>query len=175
MELTERPAHHRKGDDLPFPHRVPLHTHRGFPLLEVVIEVPRGSFLKRDASGRIEYVYPFPCPWNYGSVPAFLAEDEDCLDALVLGRRLSHGTRVRVQALGAVGFVDRGVPDVKLVCGIPPLGSRQRKLVLAFFRFYALCKAGMDRRRGRTACIRCEGWQDPLEAIGRCRPAGRAC
>ena len=45
------------------------------PELEVVIEIPRGSFLKRGSSGRIDFVSPLPCPFNYGSAPAWLGLD----------------------------------------------------------------------------------------------------
>jgi inorganic pyrophosphatase len=34
------------------------------PELEVVIEIPRGSFLKRGSSGQIDFVSPLPCPYN---------------------------------------------------------------------------------------------------------------
>ena len=30
--------------------------------LEVVIEIPRGSFLKRGSTGHIDFVSPLPCP-----------------------------------------------------------------------------------------------------------------
>ena len=39
-----------------------------FPSVEVVIEIPRWSFLKRGSSGRIDFVSPLPCPFNYGAV-----------------------------------------------------------------------------------------------------------
>ena len=39
------------------------------PEVEVVIEVPRGSFLKRGSTGQIDFISPLPCPYNYGSVP----------------------------------------------------------------------------------------------------------
>ena len=42
------------------------------PELEIVIEVPRGSFLKRGLTGRIDFVSPLPCPFNYGAVPSHL-------------------------------------------------------------------------------------------------------
>ena len=32
--------------------------------LEVVIEIPRGSFLKRGSDGQVDFVSPFPCPFN---------------------------------------------------------------------------------------------------------------
>ena len=39
------------------------------PEVEVVIEIPRGSFLKRGSTGHVDFVSPLPCPFNYGSVP----------------------------------------------------------------------------------------------------------
>ena len=46
------------------------------PELEVVIEVPRGSFLKRGSTGRVDFVSPLPCPYNYGSVPQYIGLEE---------------------------------------------------------------------------------------------------
>jgi len=46
------------------------------PDVEVVIEVPRGSFLKRGSSGHIDFVSPLPCPFNYGAVPTLLGWDK---------------------------------------------------------------------------------------------------
>lgn len=39
------------------------------PEVEVVIEIPRGSFLKRGSTGHIDFISPLPCPFNYGSLP----------------------------------------------------------------------------------------------------------
>ncbi len=103
--------------------------------LDVVIEVPRGSFLKRGSIGRIDFVSPFPCPFNYGSVPNYLGLEGDLLDALVLGPRLPVGTRIRVKAWGAVTQTDRGMVDDKLVCCTHPPTPAQKAFVLRFFRF----------------------------------------
>jgi inorganic pyrophosphatase len=138
--------------------------------VEVVIEVPRGSFLKRGSTGRIDFVSPLPCPFNYGSVPIYLGLEGDLLDAVVLGPRLPLGTRVRVKAWGAVTLTDRGMMDDKLICGDKaPSASEQRK-VLRFFRFYAKCKGllnALRRRPGRNAC---EGWCGADRALARARP-----
>jgi inorganic pyrophosphatase len=138
--------------------------------VEVVIEVPRGSFLKRGSTGRIDFVSPLPCPFNYGSVPIYLGLEGDLLDAVVLGPRLPLGTRVRVKAWGAVTLTDRGMMDDKLICGDKaPSASEQRKL-LRFFRFYAKCKGllnALRRRPGRNAC---EGWCGADRALARARP-----
>jgi hypothetical protein len=55
------------------------------PEVEVVIEVPRGGFVKRDRHGQVVFVSPLPCPYNYGSVPTHLGLEGDLLDAIVLG------------------------------------------------------------------------------------------
>lgn len=135
----------------------------------MVIEVPRGSFLKRGSSGRIDFVSPLPCPFNYGAVPGLLGLEGDLLDALVLGPRLPLGTRLRVRAWGAITLMDRGLIDDKLVCSAEPVSARQREQVLRFFHFYARCKAllnALRRRPGRNAC---EGWIDAERALARAR------
>ena len=63
------------------------------PEVEVVIEVPRGSFLKRGSTGHLDFISPLPCPFNYGSVPSLLGLEGDLLDAVVLGPRLPRGTQ----------------------------------------------------------------------------------
>ncbi len=139
-------------------------------MVEVVIEIPRGSFLKRGSSGSLDFVSPFPCPFNYGSVEAYLGLEGDLLDAVVLGPRLKRGARVSVQALGAIGLTDRGMYDDKLICSDVALGHWQRISILLFFRIYARCKGLLNvyrRRAGRNAC---EGWCDVREAIARATP-----
>src|SRR6478735_4761788 len=140
------------------------------PEVEVVVEIPRGSFLKRGSTGHIDFISPLPCPFNYGSVPAYLGLEGDLLDALVLGPRLRVGTRVQVPAWGAVILMDRGMTDDKLVCSSHPPDERERRRVLRFFHFYARCKGLLNlwrRRPGRNAC---EGWCGAHEALARARP-----
>jgi inorganic pyrophosphatase len=135
-----------------------------------MIEVPRGSFLKRGSAGRVDFVSPLPCPFNYGCVPVYVGMEGDLLDALVLGPRLALGARVRVKAWGAITLTDRGMQDDKLVCSDRPLTPSQRRDVLRFFHFYAKCKGLLNllrRRPGRNAC---EGWCAAADAIARARP-----
>lgn len=140
------------------------------PEVDVVIEVPRGSFLKRGSTGHIDFVSPFPCPFNYGAVPDYLGLEGDLLDALVLGPRLPFGTRVRVKAWGAISLTDRGMVDDKLVCSATPLTAAQSAFVLRFFRFYARCKGVLNFARGRPGRNACDGWRSAREAIARARP-----
>jgi inorganic pyrophosphatase len=140
------------------------------PELEVQIEVPRGSFLKRGSTGHIDFVSPLPCPFNYGAVPQYLGLEGDLLDAVVLGRRLPFGARVRIKAWGAVALTDRGMTDHKLICSHLPVSPEERRRVLRFFRFYARCKGLLNlgrRRPGRNAC---DGWIEAQEALSRARP-----
>jgi len=138
----------------------------------VLIEIPRGSFLKRGSTGHIDFVSPLPCPFNYGSVPTHVGLEGDLLDAVVLGPRLAAGTRLRIPAWGAITLTDRGMSDDKLICSAVPLREAQRREVLRFFRFYARCKALLNlwrRRPGRNAC---EGWTEAAQALQRARPRG---
>jgi inorganic pyrophosphatase len=140
------------------------------PWLEVVIEVPRGSFLKRGSSGRVDFVSPLPCPYNYGAVPGLLGQEGDLLDAVVLGPRLPLGARVRLPAWGAVILIDRGMTDDKLICSAHPVSATERQRLLRFFAFYARCKGLLNlwrRRPGRNAC---GGWCSAQDALARARP-----
>lgn len=135
-----------------------------------MIEIPRGSFLKRGSTGHVDFISPFPCPFNYGAVPTMLGLEGDLLDAVVLGSRLPRAAHVRVKVWGAIVLVDRGMIDDKLICSSAPLTDEQGRSVLRFFRFYARCKGLLNflrRRPGRNAC---EGWIDAYTALGRARP-----
>jgi inorganic pyrophosphatase len=138
--------------------------------VDVLIEVPRWSFLKRGSSGSIDFVSPLPCPFNYGSVPRYVGLEGDLLDALVLGARRPLGAVVRVKAWGAVTLTDRGMSDDKLVCSETPVDAAQRERVLRFFRFYAQCKAALNFLRGRPGRNDCDGWCDAADAIARATP-----
>jgi len=143
-----------------------------FPLpeVEVEIEVPRGSFLKRGASGRVDFVSPLPCPYNYGAVPTLLGLEGDRLDALVLGRRLPRGARLRLPAWAAVTLTDRGLCDDKLICSVERPSPAQIDRVLRFFRFYARCKGLLNRLRHRPGRNACDGLRGARDALARARP-----
>jgi len=142
------------------------------PEVEVVIEIPRGSFLKRGSTGSIDFISPLPCPYNYGSVPDYLGLDGDLLDALVLGPRLPLGAKVRTRAWGAVTLIDRGMSDDKLICSDHPPDARQRQEILRFFSFYSKCKAMLNIWRGRPGRNACAGWCEASQALGRARLRG---
>lgn len=140
------------------------------PRLEVVIEIPRGSFLKRGSTGELDFVSPLPCPFNYGSVEDYIGLEGDLLDAVVLGPRLPRGKRVTVYAIGAIGLTDRGMYDDKIICTTDPATRTRQLPLLLFFRLYARCKAVLNWLRGRPGRNACDGWCDAGEAIARARP-----
>ncbi len=126
--------------------------------VEVVVEVPRGGFVKRGPQGAIDYVSPIPCPFNYGSIPEVAAADGDPLDAVLLGTRRPVGWRQQAAVLGVVHFIDAGVADHKVICGSAPMSRRQRAVVTAFFTAYALVKRAAHRARGRPGRTEFVGW-----------------
>lgn len=140
------------------------------PEVDVIVEIPRGSFLKRGSNGHIDFTSPLPCPLNYGAVPQFLGLDNDFLDALVLGPRLPVVTRLRVKAWGAVTLIDRGMADDKLICSESPLSVFERENILRFFRFYAKCKGLLNILRRRPGLNASGGWCEATQALARARP-----
>jgi inorganic pyrophosphatase len=140
------------------------------PKVEVVIEIPRGSFFKRGRTESVDFISPVPCPFNYGSIEDYIGGDGDLLDAVVLGPRLSRGKTANVIAYGAVGLTDRGMYDDKLICSTRPLGTWQRHLVLIFFHIYALSKRMLNFYRGRSGYTYCNGWGSAANAIARANP-----
>lgn len=118
----------------------------------VIIEVPRGSFLKRELhdGARVEYVSPVPCPFNYGYAPDLPGQDGDPLDVVVLGPRLKLGERVEVPVQALVRFYDAGLPDDKLVCAPETLSRSQELLVGGFFRTYVHARRLLNRAQGRS-------------------------
>jgi inorganic pyrophosphatase len=138
--------------------------------VEVIIEIPKGSFIKRGSTGHIDFISPLPCPFNYGSVPNYIGLEGDLLDAVVLGPRLQVGTLLRVKAWGAVTLTDRGMSDDKLVCSTYPPSAAQRRNVLRFFRFYASCKGLLNILRRQPGGNACDGWLEASQALLRARP-----
>ena len=145
--------------------------------MEVTLEIPRGSFRKVGSTGRLDFLSPVPCPFNYGSVRERVGLEGDLLDAVVLGPRLPAGTRVRAFACGAVRLQDRGLYDDKLICATAPLNAagteRARRGALAFFRVYGWAKRLLNLWRGRRGRTGSKGWISAERAWRCSRP--RSC
>lgn len=140
------------------------------PLVNVIIETPRGSFLKRGTAGKLDFISPLPCPFNYGSIPAYIGTDGDFLDAIVLGARLPLGASVSVYAWGSIGMIDGGVLEDKLICAQAPISKQQQRLILWFFIIYAKAKYLLNLIKGRKGRNSCEGWHDAASALARAIP-----
>ena len=96
----------------------------------MLIEIPRGSFIKRGSTWQVDFVSPLPCPFNYGSVPQFVGLEGDLLDAVVLGPRLPLG--VRTVRCAGWGVAVRHSAHVTIHDLEPPLlATLQRWLTLA--------------------------------------------
>jgi inorganic pyrophosphatase len=115
-------------------------------------------------------VSPIPCPFNYGSIPAYVGLEGDLLDAVVLGPRLEFGSRVRIKAWGAVVLTDRGMTDDKIICSNGPVTTVQQERILRFFHIYARCKALLNLIRRRPGRNDCDGWITAKEALDRACP-----
>lgn len=125
---------------------------------ECLIEQPRFAWVKRRADGSVDFISPFPCPYNYGCIPGHTSDDGDPLDVVVLGSRLSRGSRVKLPVVGVADFIDAGRGDPKVICSAHPLSDRERTGLEYFFRVYALFKRGLQRVRGEVPDTRFRGW-----------------
>jgi inorganic pyrophosphatase len=125
---------------------------------EVLIETPRGSLVKWRSDGRVDFVSPVPCPYNYGCIPGLPSGDGDPLDVVVLGPRLRRGERLRVPVVGVVDFLDAGRADPKVICSARPMDEGERAGVERFFRIYARFKRVLHRIRGQVPDTRFRGW-----------------
>lgn len=127
--------------------------------LDVLIETPRWSPVKRRPDGSVDFITPVPCPYNYGCAPGWDSGDGDPLDVVVLGPTLRRGERLRVPVVGVMGFLDAGCPDPKVICSPRPLRNVERVGLEFFFRVYALFKRVLHALRGRrTGATRYVGW-----------------
>ncbi len=119
--------------------------------VRVSIEVSAGSRVKRGSDGRVDFISPIACPFNYGCAPDTRAEDGEPVDVLVLGPRLPRGPAGTLRRVGRVRFMDAGQVDDKWICGAAPPSAGELRRLARFFRFYALCKRlARPRRRGPT-------------------------
>ena len=124
----------------------------------VHIELSRWSLVKRGSDGRIDFIAPLPCPYNYGSIPHLASGDGDPLDVVVLGPKLPEGRILSLPVVGVIDFTDGGRPDPKVVCSARPLSAADRAGLVAFFAVYARCKALLALARGRKGATRSLGF-----------------
>lgn len=147
-------------------------------LLNTVIEIPEGSFLKvewdrKRAAFMLDRVEPkiFAKPCNYGFIPQTLDEDGDELDTLVVcDEPLATGVWLQARILGVMNFRDDGDMDYKIVVvpaddrnkgdsikTLDDLGERWKEMVAFHFNHYKDLK-----KPGSTEVL---GWGNADDAI----------
>lgn len=135
--------------------------------VDAVIEHPRLAMIKRRSDGRVDFISPLPCPYNYGSLPGRLAGDGDPVDAVVLGPRLPAGARVRRRVVAVIDFVDDGADDPKVILSTASaLTVGERRGLWAFFWGYSSFKRALARLRGSRRETRVRGLWTPPVATG---------
>jgi len=125
-------------------------------LLHFVNEIPLGSQAKMEIAtdeewnpikqdtknGELRFILHGPLPWNYGAIPQTWEDpshrlegtefggDNDPVDVVELGAALPFGAVARVKVLGALGLIDDGEIDWKLlaIAETDPLFSRLNDL-----------------------------------------------
>ena len=141
------------------------------PEVEVVIEIPRGSFLKRGSTGQVDFISPLPCPYNYGSVPKFLGLEGDLLDALVLGPAAAARHSHTGQGVGS-GDADRSRHDGRQtdLQRPPSQPCLSAKMCCGFFVSMRSGKGLLNIWRNRPGRNASEGWCEATQALARARP-----
>lgn len=145
----------------------------------VTIEIPRWSFVKycqkhapsmggessfpeavnSSSPGYIDFISPFPCPYNYGFVAETAADDGMELDAIVCGPRLKRAARVKRPVRAVIYFTDAGRTDDKLVCHDRPLSARHYWFLRVSFHVYVAMKRLLNWWRGKPGETRYHGIQ----------------
>jgi inorganic pyrophosphatase len=146
-------------------------------LVNTVIEIPQGSFLKIEwdrerAAFTLDRVEPsiYKKPVNYGFIPQTLDDDGDELDTLVVtGEPIPTGVWLKAKVIGIMNFIDDGENDYKIVCvpaddrntgdsinSLDDLGERWMQQVKEHFSHYK------DLKKPGTTNV--TGWGDVEEA-----------
>lgn len=116
----------------------------------IIIETPRGSFVKRNEEGGVDYISPFPSPFHYGRLEKFAGGDGDPMDAIWFGSHLSSD-RIAGVVIGVVRFKDTGdVDDKWILTDGRPLTRSQVVGLKLFFTGYAALKNGLELFRNRA-------------------------
>ena len=122
----------------------------------IVIETPRGSFVKRNEHYDIDFVSPLPCPFNYGHCKGELGGDGDPLDGILLGRRQSVKTEISATVVGCVRFLDDSQRDDKWILSDKKPTKIQKKMIVGFFGIYVQMKKFALVLKGRKGVTKVE-------------------
>ena len=106
----------------------------------IIIETPKGSRIKRNEKGGVDFISPFPCPFNYGRVEGKMGADGDPLDAIVLAEILPYNAHVQVPIIGVALFIDKGLEDNKYIFSARSPTQEEKDELNHFFSRYARIK-----------------------------------
>ena len=115
----------------------------------IYIETLRGSFVKRNEEGTMDFISPIPCPFHYGHVIGFDGGDGDPLDAIFIGDVENEPSQV-AQVVGVVRFIDNNMRDDKYIFTNGSLTSAERNRIQRFFDLYAICKNVLAKVKGHA-------------------------
>jgi len=110
-------------------------------LMLVVVETSKWSFTKLEYTGdgyKRSLTSPIPTPFNYGFIEGTLGEDGMPLDVVILGEKLSTGSKLDLSIIGKVGFIDDSKKDDKFIATLD--GERHEMAIRIFFTVYSLSK-----------------------------------
>ena len=115
----------------------------------IVIETPKGSFVKRNEHGQADFISPVPCPFNYGHIKGEVGGDGDPLDALLLGKYRESGVEITAKIFGCVYFIDDNMRDDKWILSEKEPTKIQKGMIVVFFGIYVQAKRLIARLKGR--------------------------
>ncbi|MFI6452728.1 inorganic diphosphatase [Streptosporangium amethystogenes] len=143
---------------------------------DVIVETPqrsRNKYEMDEAKQRIRLdrllFTSTAYPYDYGFVPDTLAEDDDPLDAMVLGEAPTFpGCVISARTIGVFWMRDERGPDAKLLCvpagdprftHIADIGDVSAHVLAEIGHFFAIYK---DLEPGKSTDVR--GWESRTEA-----------
>ncbi len=110
-------------------------------LMLVVVETPKWSFTKLGFTSegyKKALTSPIPTPFNYGFIEGTLGEDDMPLDVVILGKKHPLGSKLDLNIIGKVGFIDDGRVDDKFIATLD--GDRHEMAIRIFFTVYTVAK-----------------------------------
>jgi inorganic pyrophosphatase len=122
----------------------------------IVIETPKGSFVKRNEHYDIDFVSPLPCPFNYGHIKGEMGGDGDPLDGILLGRHQCCNTEISAKVVGCVRFIDDGARDDKWILSDKNPTKIQKWMIVRFFGIYVPMKRLVLVFKGRKGITKVE-------------------
>lgn len=118
--------------------------------MKIIIDTPKWSFIKRKDDGSIDYISPFPCPFNYGSFLETEGEDGDREDIVVLGKKLKRGVQeCEADRVCIVRFYDKGDFDPKYVYSNEDLTRIDLLKLYSFFLLFSILKLALNTLKGK--------------------------